>query len=148
MKVLLLADVRGVGRRGEIKEVAEGYGRNFLIARKLGAPATGGALSSHQAAETQRHAKEQERTARAQAVAKRAEGKAVEFFLRTDKSGSVFGSVKAGEILRAVADEFGMAPDAVIEPKQPLKTAGDHAVVVSWKPDIRASLTARVRPQP
>ncbi len=148
MKVLLLTDVRGVGRRGEIKEVAEGYGRNFLIARKLASPATGGTLSAHQAGEAQRRTKEQERIARARAVAESAEGKAIDFFLRTDKTGTVFGSVKADEIVRAIADEFGMSPDAILEPKQPLKNAGDHRVVASWKPDIRATLTARVRPQP
>lgn len=147
MKVLLLADVRGVGKRGEIKEVAEGYARNFLIARKLGTPATGGALSAHQSASAQKAANEAQRAEKARAAAAKAEGKAVEFFLRTDKQGSVFGSVKQEEIIRAIADEFGMAPDAVLEPTQPLKTAGDHRVVVSWKPDIRATLTARVLPR-
>lgn len=147
MKVLLLTDVRGVGKRGEIKEVAEGYARNFLIARKLGTPATGGALSSHQSHQAQKAVSDATRTAKAQEVADRAEGSVVSFYLRTDKQGSVFGSVKHEEIVRAVADEFGLAPDAVLEPKQPLKTKGDHAVVISWKPDIRAKLTARVLPQ-
>lgn len=147
MKVLLLTDVRGVGKRGEIKEVAEGYARNFLIARKLGTPATGGALSAHQSTASQRAANEAQRTEKARTVAAKAEGASIDFFLRTDKQGSVFGSVKHEEIARAIADEFGMAPDAVLEPKQPLKTKGDHAVVVSWKPDIRAKLTARVLPQ-
>lgn len=147
MKVLLLADVRGIGRRGEIKEVAEGYGRNFLIARKLATAATGGALSAHQAAKERREANEAARIARAKEAAARIEGQAVSFYLRTDKQGHAFGSVKHDEILRAVSDEFGAMPDAVLEPKQPLKTTGDHALVVSWKPDIRARLTGRVLPQ-
>lgn len=147
MKVLLLADVRGIGRRGEIKEVAEGYGRNFLIARKLASIATGGALSAHQATEAQRKQNEAARLAKAKEIAAKANGQAITFYLRTDKQGSTFGSVKHEEIIRAIADDFGLAPDRVLEPTQPLKTTGDHVIVVSWKPDVRAKLTARVLPQ-
>lgn len=147
MKVLLLSDIRGIGRRGEIKEVAEGYGRNFLIKKGLATVATGGALSAHQATETQKQQNDAARIAKAKEIAAKVEGKEITFYLRTDKQGTVFGSVKHEEIIRAIADDFGSAPDAVLEPKQPLKTKGDHAIVVSWKPDIRAKLTARVLPQ-
>jgi large subunit ribosomal protein L9 len=147
MKVLLLTDVRGVGKRGEVKEVAEGYGRNFLIARKLATAASGGALSAHQSSEAQRSANDAARVEKARAAAAQIEGKVLPFYLRTDKQGTVFGSVKHEEIVRAVADEVNVAPDAVVSPSAPLKTAGDHAVVVSWKPDIRASVIASVRPQ-
>ena len=147
MKVLLLADVRGVGRRGDIKEVAEGYGRNFLIARKLATVASGGALSAHQSTEAQRQASDASRLEKAKAAAARIEGNSVKFYLRTDKQGSVFGSVKADEIIRAIRDEFGEEPDAVVSPTSPLKTTGDHAVVVSWKSGVSAKLTAQVLPQ-
>ncbi len=147
MKVLLVADVRGVGRRGEIKEVAEGYARNFLIARKLAVPATGGTLSGHQSHANQVAANAAARIEKVRAIAEKVSGATLTFFLRTDASGTTFGSVKADEILRQVADEYGMSPDAVLEPKQPLKTTGDHAVVVSWKEGVRAKLTARVQPQ-
>lgn len=147
MKVLLVADVRGVGRRGEIKEVAEGYGRNFLIARKLAVPAAGGALTGHQSQLSQKAANDAARLEKVRAVAEKIEGKALTFLLRTDKSGTTFGSVKPEEILRQVADEYGMSPDVVLEPAQPIKTTGDHAVVVSWKEGVKAKLTARVQPQ-
>jgi large subunit ribosomal protein L9 len=147
MKVLLLADVRGVGRRGEIKEVAEGYGRNFLIAKKLAAPASGATLSAHQATKAQKEANDALRLERAKAAAAKISGQTLKFFLRTDKQGSVFGSVKPEEVLRAIADEFGDMPDAVVVPKQPLKTTGDHDVVVSWKNGVEAKLTASVLPQ-
>lgn len=147
MRVLLLADVRNVGRRGEIKEVAEGYGRNFLIARKLATVATGGALSAHQSTEAQRSASDAARKQKAQEIAQRISGKPVSFYLRTDKQGSVFGSVKPEEIIRAIADEFGDAPDAVVSPTSPLKTTGDHDVVVSWKSGVTAKVIARVLPQ-
>jgi large subunit ribosomal protein L9 len=147
MKVLLVADVRGVGKRGEVKDVAEGYARNFLLARKLAVPASGGALSGHQSHVSQITANAAARIEKVRGVAEKVEGKTVTFYLRTDKSGTTFGSVKAEEILRQVADEYGMSPDAVLEPNQPIKTTGDHAVVVSWKEGVKAKLTARVLPQ-
>ena len=146
MKVLLLEDVRGIGRRGEIKEVAEGYGRNFLIARKLAAPATDGSISALKSNQAQRAAHDSARRAKIEEASKGIHGRTLEFFLRTDKGGKTFGSVKPEEIIRAVADEVGMAPDAVT-PSDPLKTAGDHALVVSWKEGMKASVTGRVLPQ-
>lgn len=147
MKVILLADVRGVGKRGEIKEVAEGYGRNFLIARKLAEMASGATLGAHQARATQAASNDAARKARATEAAAKADGKTLVFLLRTDKQGSAFGSVKHDEIIRAVADEVGLAPDAVVSPAHPLKATGDHDVVVSWKAGAEARLVASVRPQ-
>lgn len=147
MRVLLLTDVRGVGRRGEIKEVAEGYGRNFLIARKLAKPASEGTLASHQSQQAQKQASASARQEKAAQAAELLKGKEIKFYLRADAKGSVFGSVKADEVIRAIKDEVGIEPDAVQSKDLPFKTIGDHEVVVSWKPAIQVTITARVLPQ-
>jgi len=146
VKVLLLDDVRGVGRRGEIKEVAEGYGRNFLIARNLATTASSSALATHHSKRQQLATNAATRKAKAEDAARRLEGTAIDFFLRTDAGGKAFGSVKPEEVIRAIEDGFGIAPDS-ISPSEPLKNEGDHLLVVSWKEGASASVTARVLPQ-
>lgn len=105
MKVILLKDVRNVGKKDEVKEVADGYGRNFLIKNGLADPynkATSRALEGRQeeAREEDERNKEQ-----AQEIAKKLESLVLEFTLNTGKGGNTFGQISSKQIVQALADK-------------------------------------------
>ncbi len=149
MKVILLADIRGLGKKLEVKEVSNGHARNFLFPKNFAKPATPGEL---QKLEKRRVEAAQENVALIKhltELARRLNGRFVEFQLKTDQHGSVFGSVTKEMILKAMREHNLIGKERVeIELAHPLKAFGDYKIPVEFKKDIRATLTVSVRPQP
>ncbi len=139
MKVLLLQDVKGVGRRMEVKTVSDGYAKNFLFARTLAVPADEAALgarSDHDRVET-------EAKTRYETWARDIDSKNMEFSLATGTKGEVFGSVTAADIeekIRALGIQH-----AAIELKKPIHAIGLHKVSVKFPLGIRGTATISVR---
>ena len=101
MKVILQQDVKGQGKKGEMIEVSEGYGRNFLLPRKLAVPATADAINTMNLKEKARKAEEARLKAEAQEIAERLKGLAVRFIVAVNESG--FFVPVAGQINYRVA---------------------------------------------
>ncbi len=148
MKVILLSDVRGLGRKDEIKEVSEGHARNFLIPRGL-AKAAGAEDVKRAAVRRENQAKEEAALVKhLQELARTINDRSIEFTLKTDAKGSVFGSVTKEMILQAMRDHGLLGKErADILLEHPLKTLGDHQVPVDLKKGISASLKVIVRSQ-
>lgn len=128
MKVLFKKDVGGVGKRGEVKNVADGYALNFLIPRGLAEQATAEKVVQHEAEERQTaEARAREDAALAQQIAS-FEGKRVELKVRATEKGGLFKSVGVAEIAKALGG--GVAPTS-IELEHPIKKTGDHPVTLS-----------------
>lgn len=111
MKVILLADVKKVGKKGETIEVSDGYGANFLIPRGLAKPSTSSTqreLARDNAAE---EARQKELKAEAEAVAKRLESIEVLFKTKVGKDGRMFGSISAKEIAQGLESQWGIKID-------------------------------------
>ena len=145
MKVIFLQDVRGVGRRHDIKEVSDGYARNFLFPNKLAETATESSLkklhemkAAHDAAEAALMAQMEEK--------KRAiEGMTIQFALKADKSGAPFASVNKDTILTALRDHKFITTERVgVELKYPIKEFGDHVISIDLKKGVVARLKIRV----
>jgi large subunit ribosomal protein L9 len=131
MKVLLVQDVQHLGKAGEIKDVAGGFGRNFLIPKGFAVLATSGQIKQAE----QRMAAERKRfdAARkdAEAVAARLNGRSVSFTVRVGEQGRLYGSVTNADIAEAIQQQLGMEIDRrKIELDEPIKTVGTHGVTV------------------
>lgn len=145
MKVILLADVKGTGKKNEVAEVSEGYARNFLFPRKLAAEATAAQLNSIRLKQdAQAHRKQQEKED-AQALAQKMEGKRVKITARVGKDGRLFGSITAKEIAQAMQQQLGMEVDRrKVELSEPIRALGSVQVLVRYYPEITFNILVDV----
>ena len=105
MKVILKSDVKKVGRRGEVVEVADGYARNFLIARGLAVATTAKSLEILAEQKEQEHEEEMKRKAEAEALAEKLTGMKFQFLVNANDDGRVFGSVSTKQIVEELAKQ-------------------------------------------
>jgi large subunit ribosomal protein L9 len=136
MKVLLLKDVYKLGRAGDVKKVADGYGRNFLIPQKLAMLATVGAIKQ---AEKIRHSALTERTRLNQemgAVAEKLKALTLIFDARAGETGRLYGSITTGDISAAIERETGIHVDRRHIAHQPLRELGTHKVAIRLTVDL------------
>ncbi|TDA70705.1 MAG: 50S ribosomal protein L9 [Clostridia bacterium] len=145
MKVVLLKDVGGLGPRGKVVEVAEGYGRNYLLPRGLAAPARAGVVEQFAQQKQAREKKDARQIEQAQAWRSRLEGAAVEIKARAGAGGKLFGGITNREVSEAIALQFGIAVDKrKIEMEGPVKLVGEYPAVVRLHPEVIARITVRV----
>jgi large subunit ribosomal protein L9 len=142
MDVLLLKDVQGLGDAGEVKTVADGYGRNYLIPHGLAMMASPGAVKQAQlqaAAEERR--KEQEMT-EAQELAQALDGLTVTFQARAGESDRLYGSITKANIAESLEEQVGQEVDRrKIELDEPLKELGTHAITIRLASEAEAKVT-------
>ena len=147
MKVILLADVKNIGKKDEIVNVSDGYARNFLFPRKLAVEATPGAskeVERKRAAERQR---EMERRAEAEKRAGSLRGKVIVVQTRCGSQGRLYGSVTSAEIAQALKEQYQVEVDKRrIETEETIRTVGEYPVVVRLYPEISAKMTVKVQP--
>lgn len=145
MKVILLADVKGTGKKQEIVNVSDGYARNFLFPKKLAMEATPGAareVERRQAAERQR---ETERRVAAEKKAASLRGKVITVVAKCGAQGRLYGSVTGAEIAEALKQQHGVEIDKrKIELSDPIRTVGETDIVVKLYPEISAKMLVRV----
>ena len=103
MKVILLKDVKNVGKKDEVKEVNDGYARNFLIKNKMAVAFTKGSQKVLNEQLEERAAQEAEKQKEAQAIAEQLKSMKLEFQLNTGKNGAVFGTISSKQIVAALA---------------------------------------------
>jgi large subunit ribosomal protein L9 len=148
MRLILRDDVSGLGARGDVVEVASGYGRNYLIPQGLAMKATEGALA--QADSMQRATQQQDAEAReaAEALAPRIVPVTFQLHARVDESGTMFGSIGAVDIAAAVKE----ATEVDLDPSQfdvdaPFKELGAHYVMARPHPEVAFPVNFEILPQ-
>jgi large subunit ribosomal protein L9 len=140
MEVILKEDVNKLGSRGDVVKVAEGYGRNFLLPRKLAIEASAGnkaVITQMKAASVRRSAKEK---SQAEELAKQFEGLSVSFQRRSGEQDHLFGSVTSGDIADAVAKKGVTLDRRQIQLHDPLKTLGEFTIPVKLHKDVTTHL--------
>ena len=147
MRVILKAEVRGLGRTGEIKDVADGYARNYLLPKGLAIEATGGELKllaqERQSAKTKKDRAHQD----AEELAKRLGEVTLVFKLKAGEQGKTFGSVTAKELADALRNETKTEIDKTkILLHEPVRSLGIHKVEVRLLSDVRANVTVAIEP--
>ena len=145
MKVILLQDVKSLGKKGEIVNVNDGYARNFILPKKLGVEANGKNLNDLKLQKKNEEKVAQENLDAAKALAvKIGEGK-VELTIKTGEGGKTFGSVSSKEIAVAVKEQMGIDIDKKkIQLKESIKTLGMHIVPVKLHAKVTAELKVHV----
>jgi large subunit ribosomal protein L9 len=147
MKVILTKDVQGTGKAGEVKDVADGYARNYLIPRKLAIPATGAALKTveqRKAAEDKRAANEE---AAARKLADRLTAAPVVLKARVGDQGRLYGSITSGDIADQLSEQLGEPIDKrKIELDDPIRQLGTHEVTIRLHRAVSAVVKVDVQP--
>ncbi len=145
MEVLLLKDVEGLGQAGQIKKVAGGYARNFLIPRGLAVPADAGARKQAESLREASERRQQRQLSEAQALAARLDGLTLRFKARAGENDRLYGSITNADIAEAIEREIGQAVDRRhIELERPIRELGTHKVPIRLMAKIEPVVTVVV----
>ena len=145
MKVVLLQDVKALGKKGTIVEVAEGYARNFLLPKKLGAPATAENLNTLKLKKANEERVAAALLEEAKALAAKIEAASVTVSIKGGENGKTYGSVSTKEIDEAVKQQLGLDIDKKkIVLADPIKTFGTHETAVKLHREVQAKLSVKV----
>jgi large subunit ribosomal protein L9 len=148
MKVILTAEVKGKGHEGDVVEVARGYAVNYLLPRKMAVEATSGNIKQLDARMNNIKKRNTARLNDAEAIAATIDGKSVVIEAKAGADGKLFGSVTALMIEEAIASQIGADVDHKrMNLHKPIKTAGDHEVVVGVFGEVKATVTVKVVPE-
>jgi large subunit ribosomal protein L9 len=145
MKVVLMQDVKGTGKAGETKDVADGYARNFLIPRKLAQPATRGAEARVEREKATAVQRGQRELADAKALASRLEAAQVVLKVRSGKDGKLFGAVTNADVASALKQQHGITLDRrKIEFDEPVRAMGPGTAHVKLHTEVTARIPLMV----
>ena len=146
MKVILLENVKSLGKKGEIVNVNDGYARNFILPKKLGVEATGKNLNDLKLQKNNEKKVAQENLDAAKELAAELSAGKVELAIKVGEGGRTFGSVSSKEIAVAVKDQMQLDIDKKkIQLKESIKSLGTHIVTVKLHPEVSAELKVVVK---
>ena len=141
MKVILLQDVKALGKKGEVVNVNDGYARNFILPKKLGVEANGKNLNDLKLQKNNEAKVAQEHLDAAKKLAEELKAGKVVLTMKVGEGGRTFGSVSSKEIAEAVKEQMHLDIDKKkIQLKEQIKTLGTHIVSVKLHPDVTAEL--------
>lgn len=145
MKVVLRDDVRGVGKRGDIVDVSDGYARNYLLPGGQALRATSGIASQAASMRRARDVRDAKDREGAEAIARRLVPAVIRIPARAGSEGRLFGSVTTSDVVAAVHDQTGVDLDRrKLLTDEPIKTLGVHEVGVRLHADVEFRLTVEV----
>ena len=147
MKVVLRSDTIGVGKRGDIVEVADGFARNFLIPGGAAIAATDGIAAQAQSMRRARDFRDVKDREAAESVAQRLVPMTITIAARAGREGKLFGSITAQDIVDAVESQAGVVVDRhKLQSHDAIKTTGVHEIRVRLHPDVEFQLAIEVVP--
>ncbi|WP_041695565.1 50S ribosomal protein L9 [Alicyclobacillus acidocaldarius] len=144
MKVILLQDVKGQGKQGEIKEVSEGYARNFLFPRKLAEEATPQALKALEEKRRKEERLKAQELADAKALAERLDNLKVTIRSQVGKDGRLFGAITTKHIADALKEQGFEVDKRKIALPDPIKSLGGHKVTIKLHPEVHVQILVYV----
>ena len=145
MKVILLQDVKGVGKAGEVRNVADGHGRNYLLPHGLALEATSGNLAQAAARQAAQAKRDEKTLAEAKDLSAKLESGPIVVMAKAGEGGRLFGAVTNAQIADAIRAALGLEVDRhKIELEEPIKAAGDHVCDVRLHPGVISKITVRV----
>lgn len=143
MKVILLQDIKNIGRRHEAKSVSDGYARNFLFPRKLAIPAVPEALKKIEKKKLVLAAEEKELSTKLKAVT---DGDPIKFYLKTGAKGEIYTSIKAEDIAEEL-ERRGLE-NIKVKLEKPIKNLGLFETEVDWRGGTSGKIKILVEPSP
>lgn len=147
MQIILLEDVKALGKKGQIVNVNDGYARNFILPKKLGLEANGKNMNDLKLQKANEEKIKKEQLAQAQEFAKQVEAAVVNVTIKSGEGGKTFGSVSTKEIA-AAAEKAGLKLDKKkMMLDEPIRSLGTHIVQVKLHKEVTAKLTVKVTEQ-
>ncbi len=144
MKIILLQDVKSLGKKGEIKEASEGYARNFLFPKGLAQIATSGAVAEIQRKKAKEEAENKQNIEKMRALAKSIESKKIKLKAK-EKDGKLFGSITARQIAEECQkNNLEISANSIIMNKS-LKEVGEYEIEIKLLPNISAKLRLEIK---
>ena len=141
MKVILLQEIKNLGKEGEIKDVSDGYARNYLIPKGLAAEATANRLKENQEKKLRIQKQKEREKNEAQYFKEQLDGKALTIKVKTGGGNKLFGSVTSREISAIITEQLGVSLDKKkIDLAEPIKHLGEYVVKIRLYPSIQAVL--------
>jgi len=144
MKIILMEDVPALGRRGEVRDVATGYARNYLLPKKLALPATPGNLQNLEHLKRQRERAENKAREAAQAAADRIAALELAVATRASEDGRLFGSVSAQDVVEFLERQRIPVEKRRVLLEDPIKALGEYQVPIRLHHDVTATLRVAV----
>ena len=144
MKVVLLADVKGLGKKGELCNASDGYARNFLFPKKLAVEADSSALNELKSREEAKAHHKQEEINAAKATAEKLNGKSVTIKAKAGSGGRLFGSVTSKEIAAEIKNSIGVEIDRKKMNVADIKNFGEYTAEIKLYQGIVAKVTVKV----
>lgn len=145
MKVILKADVKGTGKKGETIEVSDGYARNFLFPRKLAVEASTAAMRSLQEEQDALLRKQERVVKELTTLRDRLEGQTVRIVARSGENGRLFGSITNKDVAEAIGRFLGQEFDRkLVELSTPIKTMGIHAITLKFGKNISGVINVEI----
>ena len=144
MKVVLLADVKGLGKKGELCNASDGYARNFLFPKKLAVEADSSALNELKSREEAKAHHKQEEINAAKATAEKLNGKSVTIKAKAGSGGRLFGSVTSKEIAAEIKNSLGVEIDRKKMNVADIKNFGEYTAEIKLYQGIIAKITVKV----
>ncbi len=138
MKVIILKETEGVGKVGDVKEVANGYAKNFLIPKGIAKPATENAQKEIEVFKEVQAKKSEEELKMAEGSAENLEGLSVEISVKADESGKLFGAVSRDDIAAALKEQGFEIEKNKINIAEPIKEVGEYEVIISLDHGLEA----------
>ena len=145
MKVILLQDVRGSGKKDQIIEVSDGFGRNYLLPRKLAREATPEAMNAVEKAQSAQKHRDDVKRQEAEAKARELKGKVIQLSVTGGAGGKLYGKVTNEAIAQALKNQYGMEIDKrKFEPEEPIKSAGQVLCTVRLSAGVSTRMVINV----
>ena len=145
MKVILLQDVRGSGKKDQIIEVSDGFGRNYLLPRKLAREATPEAMNAVEKAQSAQKHRDDVKRQEAEAKARELKGKVIQLSVKGGAGGKLYGKVTNEAIAQALKNQYGMEIDKrKFEPEEPIKSAGQVLCTVRLSAGVSTRMVINI----
>ena len=144
MKVVLLQDVKSIGKKDQLVNVSDGYARNFLFPRKLAKEATAGAINDVKTKEAAKAHHKQEEINAANELKAKIDGKIVALKAKAGKEGKLFGAVTSKDVAAEIKKQFGIDIDKKKLVMDDIKLFGSYSCTVKLYPEIAAKITVKV----
>ena len=145
MKVILIQDVKSIGKKGQIVEINDGYARNYIIPKKFGLEATPKNLNDLKLKKAHEEKVAAQNLADAKALAEKLKDMSVSLTMKVGEGGRTFGSVSSKEIAEACKNQLKIEVDKKkIQIKEPIKALGTYIVSVKLHPEVSAELAVKV----
>jgi len=145
VKIILLEDVKKLGKKGDLVSVADGYARNYLLPRNLAEEATAGGIKQLKQEKAALENKKKKEKELAQEIAEKLSKAKVTLKVKSGDQGKLFGSVTSKDISEALKKQYKVEVDRrKIELSEPIKTLGSYEVDIKLVPEVEAKLTLKI----